>query len=123
MDTLTELKKILSELLDIEDHEITPETYLVRELGAESIDMMELAVLMDSTFNINVDDNEVFLTRLRPYIIEAEKLEKEVPLFLKEKLPFLEEDRIKELLKDIEFGPAIKIKDLMSYIEWAKKNE
>ena len=122
MDTLTELKKILSELLDIEDHEITQETYLVRELGAESIDMMELAVLMDSTFNINVDDNEVFLTRLRPYILEAEKQGKEVPRFLKEKLPFLTEERIKELLKDIEFGPAIKIKDLVSYIEWAKEN-
>ncbi len=122
MTILSELQRLLTDLLDIEDFEITPETYLIRDLGAESIDLMELAVLLDATFNINVDDNEVFLTRLRSYVMEAEKQEIDTTTYIKEKMPFLTEERIAEFLKDMEFGPAIKIKDLIRYVEWARTN-
>jgi len=117
MDILEEIKKILAEILDIENNIITPETYLIRELGAESIDLLELAIAINSVFNIDVDDDEIFLRTLRQYITEAGQQDKDILQYLAEKLPFLMRERLEEIIADIESGPTLKVKDLISYID------
>ena len=118
MDILEEIKKILAEILDIENHIITPETYLIRELGAESIDLLELAIAINSGFNIDVDDDEIFLRKLRDYITEAEQQNKNILQYLAKNLPFLSRKRLENIMADLEGGPTLKVKDLISYIEW-----
>ena len=118
MDILEEIKKNLAEILDIENHIITPETYLIRELGAESIDLLELAIAINSGFNIDVDDDEIFLRKLRDYITEAEQQNKNILQSLAKKLPFLSRKRLEEIIADIESGPTLKVKDLISYIDF-----
>ncbi len=122
MGILEELKYMLAELLDMDDLEITPETYIVRDLGAESIDLLELAVSLNTRYNIEVNDGEIFLTRLRAYVLEAESKEEEVVPYLLERLPFLSENRVREILEDLELGPTLKVKDVISYIQWASDN-
>ncbi len=109
---------MIADILDIDDQEITSETYIVRDLGAESIDLLELAVSLNSRFNVDVNDGEIFLTRLREYVTEAEDNAKDVVQHLVEMLPFLAEGRIKEIVTDLEGGPTLKVRDLVSYIEW-----
>lgn len=118
MDTFAEIKKILVELLDLEDREISPETYLIQELGAESIDLLELAVTINSRFKITVKDDEVFLTRFRLYLTEAEQQGKDSTPYVAKKYPFLTHDRIAEIIAHIDEGPQLKIKDLISYIAY-----
>jgi acyl carrier protein len=118
MDTFAEIKKILVELLDLEDGEMTPETYLIQELGAESIDLLELAVTINSRFKITVKDDEVFLTRFRLYLTEAEQQGKDSAPYVAKKYPFLTHDRIAEIIAHIDEGPQLKIKDLISYIAY-----
>ncbi|MCX5844821.1 MAG: phosphopantetheine-binding protein [Deltaproteobacteria bacterium] len=118
MDTFAEIKKILVELLDLEDREISPETYLIQELGAESIDLLELAVTINSRFKITVKDDEVFLTRFRLYLTEAEQQGKDIAPYVAKKYPFLTHDRIAEIIAHIDEGPQLKIKDLISYIAY-----
>jgi acyl carrier protein len=118
MDTFAEIKKILVELLDLEDREISPETYLIQELGAESIDLLELAVTINSRFKITVKDDEVFLTRFRLYLTEAEQQGKDSAPYVAKKYPFLTHDRIAEIIAHIDEGPQLKIKDLISYIAY-----
>ena len=116
MDVFADIKGILIELLDIEGMEITPETYLIQDLGAESIDLLELAVAINSRFKINVKDDEIFLTRFRLLMTEAAQQKTEIIQYIAEKYRFLTEDRIGEVIADIEAGPQLKIKDLISYI-------
>jgi acyl carrier protein len=118
MDTFAEIKKILVELLDLEDREISPETYLIQELGAESIDLLELAVTINSRFKITVKDDEVFLTRFRLYLTEAEQQGKDIAPYVAKKYPFLTHERIAEIIAHINEGPQLKIKDLISYIAY-----
>lgn len=118
MDTFAEIKKILVELLDCEDREISPETYLIQELGAESIDLLELAVTINSRFKITVKDDEVFLTRFRLYLTEAEQQGKDSAPYVAKKYPFLTHERIAEIIAHIDEGPQLKIKDLISYIAY-----
>ena len=118
MDILEEIMEILTAILDIENHNISPETYLIRELGAESIDLLELAVAINSRFSIDVNDDEIFLRKLRQYITEAEQNNNDILQYLIEKLPFLSRQRLREIIADLEGGPTLKVKDLISYIEW-----
>ncbi len=117
MDILEEIKKILVEILDIENDIITHETYLIRKLGAESIDLLELAVAINSRFNIDVNDDEIFLRKLRQYITEAEQQNKNILQYLAKNLPFLSRKRLEEIIADLEEGPTLKVKDLIAYVE------
>lgn len=118
MDIFAELKKIIEDLLDLENREITPETLLIQDLGAESIDLLELAVTIDSRFKVAVRDDEIFLTRFRLYSTEAEKQGKDSVHYVAGKYPFLGEDRIAEIMAHIKEGPQLKIKDLISYVAY-----
>ena len=117
MNILEKITEILAEILDIENHNISPETYVIRELGAESIDLLELAVALNSRFKIDVNDDEIFLRKLRQYITEAGQQDNDILQYLTEKLPFLIRERLEEIMADIENGPTLKVKDLISYVE------
>jgi acyl carrier protein len=118
MDILGEIKKILSEILDIEDRNITPETYMIRDLAAESIDLLELAVSLNSTFNAEIVDDEIYLRTFRLHMMDAEQRGDDTVRYLSEKFPFLNESRVTEIMKDLQAGPTLKVKDLVSYISW-----
>jgi acyl carrier protein len=122
MEILERIKKVLADILDIDEQEITPEAYIIRELGAESIDLLELAVSLNSRFKVEVNDSEIFLTRLRVYVTEADEQGKDKVSYLVERLPFLSKKRIEEILSDLEDGPTLKVKDLSSYIKWQYEN-
>ena len=118
MDTLFEIRTSLGEILDIEAGEITPETYVVRDLGAESIDLLELSVALNSRFRVEVNEDKVFLRTLRVFLNEARKNEQDPLDYLQRKYPFLGEGRVGELLVDIDGGPVLKVKDLIAYVSW-----
>ena len=120
MDTLKEIKKILVEILDIEGHEIIPETYLIRELGAESIDLLELSVAINAGFNIEVNDDDIYLRTMRLHLQKAKEENKDAAGYLAERYPALTGSRIKEILEDLSGGPVLKVKDITSYIAWRK---
>jgi acyl carrier protein len=60
MDIFAEIKKILMEILDLEGQAVTPESLLMQELGAESIDLLELAAALNARFKIEVREEDIF---------------------------------------------------------------
>jgi acyl carrier protein len=116
MEILETIRGILAEILDIEPQEISAETYVVRELNAESIDFLELAVALNDSFKVEVDDHEVFLSNLRLYLNEVAQNGGDRVSYLMGKYPFLTGSRIVEILTDLDNGPALKVKDLVSYV-------
>jgi acyl carrier protein len=121
MDFLSEIKSILTDILDIEGFRISEKTYLIRDLEAESIDLLELAVCLNAKFKIEVNDDEIYLKQLRAFIDEAQREKSDIIKYLAEKYPFLSPARIEEILADLDGGPALKIKDLISYVKWQRK--
>jgi acyl carrier protein len=110
------IRDSLAEILDIEPLEIQPESYVVRDLGTESIDLLELSVALDSRFKVEIDDNEIYLKTLRLHLNEAEEKREPTADYLALKFPSLKKDRIAEILSDLEGGPVLKVKDLTGYI-------
>jgi len=114
MEIEKQLKAILEEIMDVDPATIKSETFMIRELETESIDLLEIAVEISNQFNINVDDDIIFLTKLRAHLngCEADKKEETV---LKE-YPHISSERAKEMLSQLDNGPVLKFKDLLSYI-------
>ncbi|MEN6466401.1 MAG: phosphopantetheine-binding protein [Syntrophaceae bacterium] len=118
---LKKIRAILEDLLDLDGREISGETYLIRDLGAESIDLLELAVSLNREFGINVLDSEVFLWRLRVHLADACKSENDEQSYIAGKYPHLDSARISEILTDLDKGPALKVKDIVSYVNYHRE--
>ena len=48
------LKKIIAEVLNVDEEEITMETTFVDDLGADSLDLFELVMALEDEYNIEI---------------------------------------------------------------------
>ena len=53
-----ELKKAIVETLRVDEESIKPESSLINDLGADSLDTVELIMEFEKEFNITIPDNE-----------------------------------------------------------------
>ena len=53
------VKAILSEQFDVEEDSITQETSMVEDLGADSLDVVDLLMSLEDEFEIEVPDEEI----------------------------------------------------------------
>lgn len=118
MHIFNTIRDELIELLDVDGDDITPDTYVVRDLGAESIDFLELAVVLNERFSVQIDDDDIFLRNLRIYVMAAEEKGVSPRDHLAQRMAFLPVGRIAEILGDLAGGPVLKVKDLVSYVDW-----
>jgi len=52
------VKKIVAEKLSVELEEVVPEASFVDDLGADSLDLVELIMAMEEAFDIEISDEE-----------------------------------------------------------------
>lgn len=56
---LEKVKAILAEQFDVEEDSINSETKLVEDLGADSLDVVDLLMSMEDEFEIEVPDEDI----------------------------------------------------------------
>ena len=56
---LEKMKQILSEQLDADIDSITPETDIADDLGADSLDVVEMLMAIEDEFDIEIPDDRV----------------------------------------------------------------
>lgn len=52
------VKRILAERLDIDASEIQPEAEFINDLGADSLDIVELLMSLEDEFDLEISDEE-----------------------------------------------------------------
>ena len=57
--TLEKIKAILAEQLDVDENSITADTNIVDDLGADSLDVVELIMSVEDEFQIEVPDEAI----------------------------------------------------------------
>lgn len=109
----------LVDALGVDDDEVTPEATMVGDLGAESIDFLDIVFRLEKAFDIEIPRSELFpedvLTntdfvqdgRVTPAGIEK----------LKERMPFVDMSRFEENPAVQEFSNLLTVNDLCRYIE------
>lgn len=56
---LEKVKSILAEQFDVEEDKITAETDLQEDLGADSLDVVDLLMSIEDEFEVEVPDEEI----------------------------------------------------------------
>ena len=53
------VKKILCDQLDLEEEKVTPDSEIVDDLGADSLDVVDLVMTLEEEFDIEIADDEI----------------------------------------------------------------
>ena len=56
---LEKVKSILSEQLDIAESDITAESQIAEDLGADSLDVVDLLMSLEDEFEVEIPDEEI----------------------------------------------------------------
>lgn len=59
-EILAKVKTVLADSLAVDEEEITPASTLTGDLGAESIDFLDIGFRLDKAFNIKIQQGELF---------------------------------------------------------------
>lgn len=52
------VKEVIVEQLNVEDDDVTPEASFIDDLGADSLDIVELVMALEESFGISIPDEE-----------------------------------------------------------------
>ena len=58
MSTFDRIKKVVVEQLDVNEDEVTPAASFVDDLGADSLDVVELVMGLEEEFDIEIPDED-----------------------------------------------------------------
>jgi acyl carrier protein len=112
------VKEALVVALRVDEDEVTEEATMVGDLGAESIDFLDIIHRLEQSFDINIPRSELFpddiLTNAE-YVKEG-KLTPDGLRKLKERMPFADLSKFEKdpLVQD--FGNLLTVRDLCNYV-------
>lgn len=97
------LRDVLVDALGIDDDEVKPEALIMHDLGAESIDMLDIAFRLEKCFNFKVNRDEIYPHSWGDISLQEKPISTEQLEELKNKMPhadfsFVEENRFPESL-------------------------
>jgi len=58
MSVEDKVKKIIAEKLSVDLEEVVPEAHFVDDLGADSLDLVELIMSMEEEFDVDIPDED-----------------------------------------------------------------
>ena len=118
MTIFSQVQDIISEILDIDTAEIAEDSYLIRDLDAESIDLLEFSIDFSSAFGVQVNEDLLFLRTLRAVLVRAKEEGREYSDLLKDTYPWLGSERVADILQTVDDGPVLKISDIVAYFSY-----
>ena len=105
--------------LGVDDDEVTPDATLVGDLGAESIDFLDIVFRLEKSFDINIDRAEMFPEDI---LTNAEYVQdgKVTPVGveeLKKRMPFADLTKFEQDPVVQNFGNLLTVSDVCRYVE------
>ncbi len=112
------VREALVEALGVDDEEVTPDATLVGDLGAESIDFLDIVFRLEKAFNIEIPRAELFpediLTNAE-YVQDGKVTDAGVAE-LKKRMPFADLSKFEANPVVQEFGNLLTVNDMVQYI-------
>ncbi len=118
-EVFSKVQGALVEALGVDEEEVAPEARLVGDLGAESIDFLDIVFRLEKAFDIKIPRGELFpediLTNAQ--YVENGRVTPEGLGQLENRMPFadLSAFRANPLVQD--FGNLLTVKDMCRYVE------
>lgn len=58
MEIFDRVKKVVVEKLNVDANEVTPDAAFMDDLGADSLDLVELVMALEEEFEVEIDDED-----------------------------------------------------------------
>ena len=117
-EVFEKVKETLVEALGVDDDEVTPEASLTADLGAESIDFLDIVFRLEKAFTIKIPRGELFPDNLNnPEFVQNGKLTPAGLAMLKERMPhadFSDFEKDPDISKMIEM---FKVQTIVNYVK------
>jgi acyl carrier protein len=115
----SKVREALVDALGVDDDEVTPEATLVGDLGAESIDFLDIVFRLEKAFDIKIPRDELFpediLTSAK--YVEDGKVNAEGITLLRERMPFADLTKFEKNPTVQDFGNQLTVQDMCRYVE------
>jgi acyl carrier protein len=113
------IRNALVEALGVDDEEVTPEATLVGDLGAESIDFLDIVFRLEKAFEIKIPRGELFpedvLTNAE-YVQDGRVTERGLAE-LRKRMPFADLDEFAKNPAVQDFANLLTVADMCRFIE------
>ncbi len=76
METLEKVKEIIAEQLGVDVSEVSEEKSLVDDLGADSLDIVDLVMNFEDEFGVKISDQDLSKIKTVKDVVEAIELKK-----------------------------------------------
>ena len=89
-EVFTKVKEVLTAALAVDDDEVTPEAKLSEDLGAESIDYLDITFQLEKAFGIKIPKGELLPDNLfsNPEFVQNGRMTPKGVAELKSRMPF-----------------------------------
>ncbi|HOW87595.1 MAG TPA: acyl carrier protein [Candidatus Omnitrophota bacterium] len=117
-ELFAKVQQTLAGALGVDESEVTPEASLKRDLGAESIDFIDIVFRLEKAFDLKIPAGDLFPSHLlnderfvKEGVVTAEGLTE-----LRTKLPYLELDEFKKDPQITKLADCFTVKMLLRYL-------
>ncbi|MBE6428851.1 MAG: acyl carrier protein [Planctomycetaceae bacterium] len=116
------VQETLCEALSVDEDEVTEEATLVGDLGAESIDFLDIVFRLEKAFDIKVERGELFPEDIFTNDLYAQnnRLTAEGLAALRERLPFIDLTEFEKNPVVQEFSSRMTVADMCRFVEFKK---
>ena len=109
----------LVDALGVDDDEVTPEATMVGDLGAESIDFLDIVFRLEKAFSIKIPRSELFpedVLSSTEFVVDG-KLNDAGIAALKERMPFVDLAQFEANPSVQNFPNILTVEDMVRYVQ------
>ncbi|MCC6285699.1 MAG: acyl carrier protein [Phycisphaerales bacterium] len=113
------IKNVLVDALAVDEDEVTPEATLTRDLGAESIDFLDIVFKLEQAFGIKVNKGELFPDNVTqdPEFVQGGKVTAKGLAALRQRLPHADFASLGENPPVNKVADVFTVDTLVSFVE------
>jgi acyl carrier protein len=114
------IQEVLDDALGVDEDEVTPDASLTADLGAESIDFLDIVFRLEKTFDFKISQGELFpegLTDNEEWVTDGKLTDAGLSM-LRERMKHVDFDAFGASDRDIsKIGDLITVNSLVNFVE------
>ena len=113
------VKDVLVEALSVDEEEVTPEATLTGDLGAESIDFLDIVFRLEKAFNIKIPRGELFPDNIlnNPEFVQNGRLTPTGLAQMKQRMPHADFSEFEKDPNISKMAELFKVQTIVNYIK------
>lgn len=113
------VQSVLEDALGVDDDEVTKDATLVGDLGAESIDFLDIVFRLEKEFGLKIDQSELFPENVLtdPTYVKDGKVTDEGMATLRQRLPHANLDEFEQSRDVDEFSEVFTVDAVVKFVQ------